>query len=213
MQAEIYQQKIPVIALFEGWDAAGKGGAIKRLTDTLDPRSYQVNTFAAPTQEEAQFHYLWRFWRRIPPGGKIGIFDRSWYGRVMVERVEGFASELEWRQAYREINEFEAQLTTAGYVVVKFFLHISPEEQLARFESRQTNPFKHYKLTDEDWRNREKWPLYNVAVNQMIARTSTPAAPWTVIPANDKYFARVQVIQTMVEAIKMTLNPKFRPRP
>lgn len=206
LQGEIYQQKIPVIALFEGWDAAGKGGAIKRLTDTLDPRSYQVNTFAAPTQEEAQYHYLWRFWRRIPPGGKIGIFDRSWYGRVMVERVEGFANELEWRQAYREINEFEAQLTTAGYVVVKFFLHISPEEQLARFESRENNTFKQYKLTDEDWRNREQWPLYDVAINQMIARTSTPAAPWTVIPANDKYFARVQIIATMVEAIKTELK-------
>ena len=206
LQAKIYQEKVPVIALFEGWDAAGKGGAIKRLTDTLDPRSYQVNTFAAPTEEEAQFHYLWRFWRRIPPGGKISIFDRSWYGRVMVERVEGFAREKEWLRAYREINELEAELTAEGYVVVKFFLHISPEEQLARFEERQNNPFKQYKLTDEDWRNREKWPLYDVAVNQMMARTNTPAAPWTVVPANDKYFARVQVIQTVVDAVKMELK-------
>lgn len=206
LQGKIYQEKVPVIALFEGWDAAGKGGAIKRLTDTLDPRSYEVNTFGAPTEEEAKFHYLWRFWRRLPPGGKIGIFDRSWYGRVMVERVEGFAKEMEWLRAYREINEFEAELTTEGYVVVKFFLHISPEEQLARFEERQNNPFKRYKLTDEDWRNREKWSLYDVAVNQMIARTSTPAAPWTVIPANDKYFARVEVIRTVVEAVKTELK-------
>ncbi|MFN5516152.1 MAG: polyphosphate:AMP phosphotransferase [Cyanobacteriota bacterium] len=206
LQAELFQQQIPVIALFEGWDAAGKGGAIKRLTDTLDPRSYRVNAFAAPTPEEARYHYLWRFWRKIPEGGRIGIFDRSWYGRVMVERVEGFASEMEWRRAYQEINEFEAQLTTSGYVVVKFFLHISPEEQLRRFQERAQDSFKQYKLTDEDWRNREKSPLYAVAINQMIARTSTPAAPWNVIPANDKYYARVAVIQAVVKAIQVELR-------
>ena len=206
LQVKLFQKKIPVVAVFEGWDAAGKGGAIKRVTDTLDPRGYRVNTFAAPTSEEAQYHYLWRFWRRIPEAGDIGIFDRSWYGRVMVERIEGFASETQWRRAYREINEFEAQLATAGCVVVKFFLHISPEEQLARFESRKSNPFKQYKLTDEDWRNRDKWPEYSVAVNQMIARTSTPAAPWTVIPANNKYLARVKVIQTINQAVKRQLK-------
>jgi len=209
LQAQIFQHKIPVIALFEGWDAAGKGGAIKRLTDTLDPRSYRVNAFAAPTQEEARYHYLWRFWRKIPEGGRIGIFDRSWYGRVMVERVENFATEMEWRRAYKEINEFEAQLTTAGYVVVKFFLHISPEEQLRRFQEREKDSFKQYKLTDEDWRNRERWPLYEVAVNQMIARTSTPAAPWSVIPANDKYYARVQVLQTVVKAVQAELKRRM----
>lgn len=206
LQVQIYQHKIPVVALFEGWDAAGKGGVIKRLTDTLDPRSYQVNAFSAPSKEEARYHYLWRFWRKLPAGGEIGIFDRSWYGRVMVERIEGFANELEWRRAYREINEFEAQLTTAHSVVVKFFLHISPDEQLQRFQEREKNTFKQYKLTNEDWRNRDKWPLYDVAINQMIARTSTPAAPWTVVPANDKYHARVQVIQTIIEAVKAELK-------
>lgn len=206
LQLNIYEQQIPVLILFEGWDAAGKGGAIKRLTDILDPRSYNVNAFGVPTDEEKAHHYLWRFWRRLPMAGTIGIFDRSWYGRVLVERVEGFAKENEWRRAYQEINEFEAQLTTHGYVVVKFWLHISQEEQLRRFEERQNDPFKQYKLTEEDWRNREKWPLYEVAVNQTIQRTSTPTAPWTLIPANDKYFARVKVIQTVSQAIVRELK-------
>jgi polyphosphate:AMP phosphotransferase len=202
LQRKIYEQKKSVLVLFEGWDAAGKGGAIKRLTDILDPRSYVVNAFAAPTDEEKAHHYLWRFWRRLPNAGKIGIFDRSWYGRVMVERVEGFATEIEWRRAYQEINEFEENLTSAGYVLIKFWLHISQEEQLKRFTDRQENQFKQYKLTSEDWRNREKWPFYDVAVNQMIQRTSTPTAPWTLIPANDKYYARVKVVETVVEAIR-----------
>ncbi|MDF0555572.1 polyphosphate:AMP phosphotransferase [Kamptonema sp. UHCC 0994] len=206
LQQSIHENKMSVLVLFEGWDAAGKGGAIKRLTDILDPRSYVVNAFAAPTDEEKSHHYLWRFWRRLPNAGKIAIFDRSWYGRVMVERVEGFATETEWRRAYQEINEFEEQLTSAGCVLVKFWLHISQEEQLKRFTERQENPFKQYKLTDEDWRNREKWAFYEVAVNQMIQRTSTPAAPWTLIPANDKYFARVNVIETVVQAIRNELK-------
>lgn len=206
LQQSLHQQKMSVLVLFEGWDAAGKGGAIKRLTDTLDPRSYVVNAFAAPTDEEKAHHYLWRFWRKLPNAEKIAIFDRSWYGRVMVERVEGFATETEWRRAYQEINEFEEQLTSAGCVLIKFWLHISQEEQLKRFTDRQKNPFKQYKLTDEDWRNREKWPFYEVAVNQMIQRTSTPAAPWTLIPANDKYFARVNVIETVVQAIRHELK-------
>lgn len=202
LQLQIFQKKVPVLALFEGWDAAGKGGAIKRLTDTLDPRSYQVHAFVAPTTEELNYHYLWRFWRQIPREGTIGIFDRSWYGRVLVERVEGFASELEWRRSYKEINEFEAQLTASGCVIVKFWLHISFEEQLKRFEERKNNEFKSYKLTEEDWRNREKWSLYNVAVNQMIARTNTPYAPWTVVPGNDKYYARVHVLETVINAVE-----------
>ena len=206
LQLSIYQQKIPVLLLFEGWDAAGKGGAIKRLTDILDPRSYQVNAFAAPTDEEKAHHYLWRFWRRLPSAGTIAIFDRSWYGRVFVERVEGFATEIEWRRAYQEINEFEAQLTTDGYVLVKFWLHISPEKQLERFKERENDSFKQYKLTNEDWRNRDKWPLYDVAINQAIQRTSTPTAPWTIIPANDKYYARVKVIQTVTEAIRRQMK-------
>ncbi len=202
LQLTIHQENLPVLILFEGWDAAGKGGAIKRLTDILDPRSYQVHPFGAPTQEEKRHHYLWRFWQKLPRAGMIGIFDRTWYGRVLVERVEGFASEPEWRRAYREINEFELQLTNTGYILIKFWLHISPQEQLDRFHKRQQDPFRQYKLTDEDWRNREKWPLYEVAVNQAIQRTHTPNAPWTIIPANDKYYARVMVIQTVIQAIQ-----------
>ncbi|MFB2839159.1 polyphosphate:AMP phosphotransferase [Floridanema evergladense] len=206
LQLSIHKHQVPVLIIFEGWDAAGKGGAIKRLTDILDPRSYNVSAFAAPTDEEKAHHYLWRFWRRLPMAGTIGIFDRSWYGRVLVERVEGFATENEWRRAYQEINEFEAQLTSDGYVLLKFWLQISQEEQLKRFEERQNDPFKQYKLTEEDWRNREKWPLYEVAVNQAIQRTSTPTAPWTLIPANDKYLARVKVIQTVSGAIVRELK-------
>ena len=206
LQLKIFEHKIPVLILFEGWDAAGKGGAIKRFTDTLDPRSYKVSAFAAPTQEEHKYHYLWRFWRRLPAAGSIGIFDRTWYGRVLVERIEGFASEVEWLRAYREINEFEAQITTAGYVLVKFWLHISQDEQLQRFEKRKEDLFKQYKLTEEDWRNRDKWNLYHVAVNHAIARTSTPQAPWTIVPGNDKYYARVYVIETVINAIKSQLK-------
>jgi AMP-polyphosphate phosphotransferase len=206
LQMKIHEAQLPVLVLFEGWDAAGKGGAIKRLTDVLDPRSYEVHTFAAPTDEEKAHHYLWRFWRRLPPTGTIGICDRSWYGRVLVERIEAFATEIEWRRAYQEINEFEAQLTTAGCVIVKIWLHISPEVQLQRFKDRENDPFKEYKLTSDDWRNREKWNLYEVAVNQAIERTSTPNAPWTIIPANDKYYARVKVIETVTAAIKAKLS-------
>ncbi len=206
LQQSIDEEQVPVLVLFEGWDAAGKGGAIKRLTDVLDPRSYTVNAFAAPTDEEKAHQYLWRFWRRLPTAGKISICDRSWYGRVLVERVEGFAAEPEWRRAYQEINEFEEQLTSFGCVLVKFWLHISPDEQLKRFTERQNNSFKQYKLTDEDWRNRQKWNFYEVAVNQMIQRTSTPAAPWTPIAADNKYYARVKVIQTVTQAIRNQLK-------
>ena len=206
LQLKIYKHQLPVLIVFEGWDAAGKGGTIKRLTDNLDPRSYIVNAFAAPTEEEKAYHYLWRFWKKLPVAGKIGIFDRSWYGRVLVERVEGFATESEWQCAYQEINEFEEQLITAGYVLVKFWLHISQEEQLRRFNERQNDPFKQYKLTEEDWRNREKWQVYEVAVNQMIQRTSRPTAPWTLIAGNNKRYARVKVIQTVTEAINYQLK-------
>jgi polyphosphate:AMP phosphotransferase len=206
LQRQIFEHAIPVLLIFEGWDAAGKGGAIKRVTDTLDPRSYKVSTFAAPSREENQYHYLWRFWQHIPEAGTIGIFDRSWYGRVLVERVEGFASEANWRQSYQEINEFEAQLTNYGVVLVKFWLHISPKEQLKRFEERQADPFKVHKITEEDWRNREKWNLYAVAVNQVVARTSTPAAPWALIPGDNKYYARVKVLETVIEAVKAELK-------
>lgn len=206
LQLKIHKQQIPVLVLFEGWDAAGKGGAIKRLTDVLDPRSYIVHPFGAPTDEENAHHYLWRFWRRLPSAGTIGIFDRSWYGRVLVERVESFAAEAEWRRAYWEINEFEAQLVTAGYVLVKIWLHISPDEQLKRFRAREHDPFKAHKITAEDWRNREKWPLYHVAINQAIQRTHTPLAPWNIVAANNKPYARVQVIQTVTQAIQAEIN-------
>jgi polyphosphate:AMP phosphotransferase len=206
LQQSIHEHQIPVLVMFEGWDAAGKGGAIKRLTDILDPRSYTVNAFGIPTDEEKAHHYLWRFWRRLPTAGKISICDRSWYGRVLVERVEGFAAEPEWRRAYQEINEFEEQLTSFGCVLVKFWLHISPDEQLKRFAERQNNPFKQYKLTAEDWRNREKWNVYEVAVNQMVQRTNTPTAPWTLIAADNKYYARVKVIQTVTQAIRNQLK-------
>ncbi|NJK39184.1 MAG: polyphosphate:AMP phosphotransferase [Oscillatoriales cyanobacterium RM1_1_9] len=206
LQRQLHEQKIPVLILFEGWDAAGKGGAIKRLTDILDPRSYEVHAFSAPTQPELAHHYLWRFWRDLPAAGKIAIFDRTWYGRVLVERVETLATEIEWRRAYQEINQFEDQLTSAGYVLVKFWLQIDPDTQLQRFQERQGNPYKRYKLTDEDWRNREKWPLYEVAVNQMIQRTHTPTAPWSIVAANDKYYARVKVVETVVEAIQRQLE-------
>ncbi|MBR8831339.1 MAG: Polyphosphate:AMP phosphotransferase [Chroococcopsis gigantea SAG 12.99] len=206
LQRRIYDSNLPVLVIFEGWDAAGKGGAIKRLTDTLDPRSYQVHAFAAPTEEEKKYHYLWRFWRELPAKGTIGIFDRTWYGRVLVERIEGFANEIEWRQAYQEINEFEDQLVHAGYILVKFWLHISKEEQLKRFQEREQNPYKQYKLTAEDWRNREQWDVYDVAVNQMVARTSTASAPWTLVPGNDKYYARVKVLETVISAVKSRLK-------
>jgi polyphosphate:AMP phosphotransferase len=205
LQRDIHQQKLAVLAIFEGWDAAGKGGAIKRVTDALDPRNFVVTPFAAPSREELDRHYLWRFWRSLPAAGTIGIFDRSWYGRVLVERVEGFATEPEWRRAYAEINEFESQLVDGGIVLLKFWLHISPEEQLRRFQEREVNPFKQHKLTDEDWRNRDRWPLYHVAVNHMLQRTQTVYAPWTIVAANDKLYARVKTIETVAQAIEGAL--------
>ena len=210
LQLEIHEKQIPTLILFEGWDAAGKGGAIQRLTDVLDPRSYRVHPFGKPTDEEKAHHYLWRFWRSLPMAGQIGIFDRSWYGRVLVERIEGYASEVEWRRAYREINEFEEQLADAGYVLVKFWLHISPEVQLARFKEREEDPFKQHKITSEDWRNRDRWSDYEVAVNQAIQRTNTERAPWTLVAADDKPYARVKVIQTVTEAIRDRLKQKRR---
>lgn len=206
LQRKIHKHQIPVLVLFEGWDAAGKGGAIKRLTETLDPRSYVVHSFGAPSDEEKAHHYLWRFWRRLPTVGTIGILDRSWYGRLLVERVEGFATDLEWRRAYREINEFEAQLVHSGFVLIKFWLHISQEEQLQRFHSRGNDLFKQHKLTEEDWRNRDRWSLYEVAINQAIHRTHTPLAPWHLVAANNKYYARVKVIQTVIQAIQTKLH-------
>ncbi len=201
----LYMKKIPVVIAYEGWDAAGKGGNIRRLTSALDPRGYEVIPIASPTPVEKAHQHLWRFWHHLPKDGHITLFDRTWYGRVMVERVEGFATETEWRRAYREINEFEAQLHDWGAIVLKFWLHISKEEQLRRFEARQNTPEKRWKITDEDWRNREKWDAYETAINDMLRLTSTDFAPWTIIESEDKRYARIKAIDTFIRAIEERL--------
>jgi polyphosphate kinase 2 (PPK2 family) len=203
---QVYLQKRPVILVFEGWDAAGKGGTIQRITVEMDPRSYVVHAIAAPTGEDKAHHYLYRFWRRLPTRGQIAIFDRSWYGRVLVERVEGFAREEEWRRAYGEINEFERQLVDFGTIICKFWLQISPDEQMRRFEEREQSAFKSWKLTAEDWRNRQKWPRYEEAADEMLLRTSTPAAPWTVVEAEQKRYARIAVLRTVVRRLEGELG-------
>jgi len=210
LEYECYRQRVPLVVVYEGWDAAGKGGNIRRVTEKLDPRGYSVIPIAAPQGDEATHHYLWRFWRHLPKAGHFTIFDRSWYGRVMVERVEGFCTEEEWRRAYQEINEFEMQLTNFGTVLVKFWLHISPEEQLRRFEERQALEYKQYKITAEDWRNREKWDQYKEAVTEMLHRTSTTYAPWTVVEGECKWWARVKTLRTIIEALeeKLKVDPK-----
>jgi polyphosphate kinase 2 (PPK2 family) len=202
------QKKISTLLVFEGWDAAGKGGAIRRLTAAMDARNYQVLPFAAPSDEERAQHYLWRFWRNLSRAGRFTIFDRSWYGRVLVERVEGFATEEEWCRAYAEINDFEAQLIEHGMVLLKFWLHITPEEQLERFRSREHTPYKRWKLTREDWRNREKWGLYGSAVHDMVERTSTRLAPWILVEGNDKLFARAKVLRSVCDKLGQTLGPE-----
>jgi polyphosphate kinase 2 (PPK2 family) len=205
---QLYEQRRTLVVVYEGWDAGGKGGNIKRVTERLDPRGYEVFSIAAPKGDDATHHYLWRFWRRLkPPDEKqILIFDRSWYGRVMVERLEGFCTEEEWRRAYREINEFERQLVDFGMILAKFWIHISPEEQLRRFEARQDTAYKAWKLTDEDWRNRQKWDQYEEAVEDMLLRTSTITAPWTVVEGNQKWFARVKALRTLVEVLSKELD-------
>ena len=202
LHGELYRLRIPVVIGFEGWDAAGKGGAIRRLTSHLDPRGYKVNPTAAPNDVEKVHHYLWRFWREMPKAGHIAIFDRTWYGRVMVERIEGFCSEADWKRAYQEINEMEEHMANFGAVIVKFWIHIDKDEQERRFKERMEAPAKQWKITDEDWRNREKWDAYEQAVNEMLVRTSTTYAPWTIIEGNSKYFARVKVLETVVEAME-----------
>ncbi len=193
----------PVCVAFEGWDASGKGGAIKRLVAPMDPRHVRVVQFAAPTHDEKRHHFLWRFWPSLPGWGGMAVFDRTWYGRVLVERVEGFASREEWTRAYDEINNFERGLADEGMVLVKFWLHISSEEQLKRFKKREKDPLKSWKLTDEDWRNREKRDQYELAVEDMVARTSIePHAPWHLIPADSKRYARVAVIDTVIAEIE-----------
>ena len=206
LHSELYRLRIPVVIGFEGWDAGGKGGAIKRLTSQLDPRGYRVNPTAAPNDIEKVHHYLWRFWNNVPKAGHIAIFDRTWYGRVMVERIEGFCTETQWKRAYQEINEMESHMANAGAVVLKFWLHIDKDEQERRFKERQADPLKQWKITDEDWRNREKWDQYEDAVNEMLVRTSTTYAPWIVVAGNDKHYARVKVLQTVVDALEKKIK-------
>ena len=195
----------PLCVLFEGWDASGQGGAIKRLVDQLDPRHVRVAQFAAPTYDEKRHHFLWRFWPVLPGWGGMAVLDRTWYGRVLVERVEGFATEDQWQRAYAEIVDLETTLAAEGTILVKFWMHLSPEEQLRRFESRRDDPYRAWKLTAEDWRNREKRPAYEAAVEDMLERTDHPSGPWHVVAGDDKRWARVAVVRTVCEAIEAAL--------
>ncbi len=208
LQGKLSEMKRSVIIVFEGPDAAGKGGCIKRLTERLDPRSLRVYSIIKPTAEEYQRHYLWRFWTKLPAYRETVVFDRSWYGRVLVERVEGFATTKEWQRAYREINEFERTLADDGALIIKFYLQITKEEQLDRFKRREADPLKHWKISDEDWRNRKKWKEHIEAAHEMFERTSHPYARWTVIPANYKWHARIQVVKTVVDTLKARLKEK-----
>jgi polyphosphate kinase 2 (PPK2 family) len=202
----------PVLMLFEGWDASGKGGAIKRLVANLDHRHVRVAAFSAPTPDEKRHHFLWRFFPKLPGWGGVAVFDRSWYGRVLVERVEGYASEEEWRRGYDEIVGFERSLAAEGTILIKFWMHISDEEQLRRFERRERKPLKRWKLTDEDWRNREKRPAYEEAIEEMFERTDHPAGPWTIVPGDSKRFARVFVAETVVDEIERGMRERgFEP--
>ncbi|PEF23194.1 UDP-galactose-lipid carrier transferase [Bacillus pseudomycoides] len=202
LQQILQKEKIAVIIAMEGWDAAGKGGAIKRITEHLDPRGFQVNPIGAPAPHEKRYHYLQRFWRKIPQYGQITIFDRSWYGRVLVERVEAFATKEEWNRAYDEINDFEKLLTDDHYIVAKFFYHISKDEQLVRFKDREKNPLKRWKIADEDWRNREKWDEYARAMEEMFEKTDKPNARWNIIASNDKLYARVKTLKVIISLIE-----------
>jgi AMP-polyphosphate phosphotransferase len=196
----------PLCVLFEGWDAAGKGGAIRRLTANLDPRHVTVASFAAPTDREKRHHFLWRFWPLVPGWGGMVVLDRSWYGRVLVERVEGFASKPEWKRAYREIADFERSLCEEGVVLIKFWLQISDDEQLRRFKAREGDPLKRWKLTDDDWRNRERRPDYEKALRAMLKHTDHEPAPWTVIPAESKSYARVLVIESVITQLERAMR-------
>ncbi|MCM1288370.1 MAG: polyphosphate:AMP phosphotransferase [Clostridium sp.] len=202
----LYRKKIPVILAYEGWDAAGKGGNIKRITSALDPRGYEVHPIASPEPHEKARHYLWRFWNRLPKDGHIAIFDRTWYGRVMVERLEGFCSENDWQRAYNEINEFEYELASWGAVVIKFWVQIDKDVQLERFTDRQNTPSKQWKITDEDWRNREKWDLYEAAIDEMLQKTNTTYAPWIILESNDKRYARIKALKTVIELLEKKLK-------
>jgi len=206
LEHQIYLRRIPVVVVYEGWDAAGKGGNIKRLTKSMDPRGYEVIPIAAPNDVEKNHHYLWRFWNKLPKAGHITVFDRSWYGRVLVERVEKFCTTEEWKRAYREINEMEEHLVSFGTVLVKFWLQIDEQEQMKRFKEREETAWKQWKITPDDWRNREKWCLYQPAVEEMLARTSTSYAPWTIVESNCKLYARIKALQTVIKNIEARLK-------
>ncbi len=206
LQYAVYKKGISAVLVFEGWDAAGKGGAIIRLDQALNPRCSVVEPVGVPTEDELRHHYLWRFYQRFPAGGNITIFDRSWYGRVLVERVEQLVPEEAWRRAFHEINEMEESLVRNGTVVVKFWLQIDKDTQLRRFHEREADPLKKYKITEDDWRNREKWDEYEVAVNEMLQKTSTPHAPWTIVESNDKYFARIKIMETVIKTLEKELK-------
>ena len=201
----LYRKRVPVIIAYEGWDAAGKGGNIKRLTGALDPRGFEVHPIASPEPHEKARHYLWRFWTRLPKDGHIAIFDRTWSGRVMVERLEGFCSENDWQRAYYEMNEFEQELHNWGAVILKFWVQIDKDTQLARFTERQNTPSKQWKITDEDWRNREKWDLYEQAVDEMLQKTSTTYAPWHILESVDKKYARIKALHIVIDALEKAL--------
>ena len=204
----LYRKKIPVIIAYEGWDAAGKGGNIKRITSALDPRGYEVHPIASPEPHEKARHFLWRFWNRLPKDGHIAIFDRTWYGRVMVERLEGFCSENDWQRAYNEINEFEKELADWGAVVIKFWVQIDNQTQLQRFTDRQNTPEKQWKITDEDWRNREKWDQYEAAIDEMLQKTNTSYAPWYILESDDKKYAHIKALQIVVDSIRKACEEK-----
>ncbi|MBP2132737.1 polyphosphate kinase 2 (PPK2 family) [Methanomicrobium sp. W14] len=206
LQAELYKKRIPLILLFEGWDASGKGGAIVRFTEYLNPRGYRIIPISAPSDAELKYNYLWRFYKELPIPGMIRIFDRSWYGRVLVERVEELCSDYEWQRAYHEINELEEQLLEWGAVVIKFWMHIDKDEQLRRFRERQNNPYKQWKITEEDWRNRSKWDKYELAVSDMVRLTSTEKCPWNIVLGNNKYNARIQTLSTIENEIKSKIQ-------
>lgn len=206
LQRTARQRRVSTIMALEGWDAAGKGGAIRRVIHPMQARDYSVIPIAAPTKEELAHQYLWRFWQHLPAAGKVTIFDRTWYGRVLVERIEGFAKEHEWERAFDEIVEFEKELTSHGIALCKFWLHITKDEQLERFEDRGNTPHKAWKLTDEDWRNRDRWDQYVAAVNELVDRTSTQDAPWTLVEGNDKNYARVKIIQTVCETLERAIG-------
>jgi polyphosphate kinase 2 (PPK2 family) len=211
VQRAYHRLKRRAVLVFEGWDASGKGGSIRRLTEKLDPRGYRVHPISAPTPEELSRHYLNRFWRRMPRRGQLAVFDRSWYGRVLVERVEGFAAPADWKRAYGEINRFEELLLDDDVRIVKFFLHVTPREQARRFVERLHNPYKRWKLTPEDLRNREKWSAYEAAIDDMLERTSTVRAPWTLVPGDHKWTARMTIIRHVVSELSKGVDLAMPP--